>query len=254
MNSPHKGLWPGEFPAQRPVARSFEVFSDLCLNKRLNKQSWGWWFETPSHPLWRHCNAVSRCMVTYSRQSCLLEQSHDCPSAKEVISEGLVNTKWYHTAAEPNLPRISWEVVYLCWRLELGKLRIIDFLWGKSPQVVSPQKDVTYVKLWCFLWSWSQQAFEWTVELLVIWRHQTSFWCTRKTTTVLQIGWFHLLWIECPLKQLLPLAEIKQCKLIAFVFDKQLCLDRIRCVFINPLWPSQWRCTTSDILVKHWFR
>ena len=28
----------------------------LCLNKRLSKQSWGWWFETPSRPLWRHCN------------------------------------------------------------------------------------------------------------------------------------------------------------------------------------------------------
>ena len=27
---------------------------DLCLNKRLSKQSWGWWFETPSRPLWRH--------------------------------------------------------------------------------------------------------------------------------------------------------------------------------------------------------
>ena len=46
----------GELPAQRPVARSFDVFSDLCLNKRLSKQSWGWWFETLSHPLWRHCN------------------------------------------------------------------------------------------------------------------------------------------------------------------------------------------------------
>ena len=46
----------GEFPAQRPVARSFDVFFDLRLNKRLNKQSWGWWFETLSCPLWRHCN------------------------------------------------------------------------------------------------------------------------------------------------------------------------------------------------------
>ena len=34
----------GEFPAQRPVTRSFDVFFDLCLNKRLRKQSWGWWF------------------------------------------------------------------------------------------------------------------------------------------------------------------------------------------------------------------
>ena len=31
-------------------------FFYLRLNKRLSKQSWGWWFETPSRPLWRHCN------------------------------------------------------------------------------------------------------------------------------------------------------------------------------------------------------
>ena len=45
-----------EFPAQRPVTRSFDVFFDPRLYKRLSKQSWGWWFETPSCPLWRHCN------------------------------------------------------------------------------------------------------------------------------------------------------------------------------------------------------
>ena len=49
---------PGEFPAQRPVTRSFDVFFDLDLNKRLSKQSWGWWFETPSWSLWRHCNGL----------------------------------------------------------------------------------------------------------------------------------------------------------------------------------------------------
>ena len=47
---------PGEFPAQRPVTRIFDVFFDLSLNKRLSKQSKGWWFETQSRPLWRHCN------------------------------------------------------------------------------------------------------------------------------------------------------------------------------------------------------
>ena len=46
----------GEVPAQRPVKRSFDVFFDLRLNKRLRKQSWGWWFETLSPPLWRHRN------------------------------------------------------------------------------------------------------------------------------------------------------------------------------------------------------
>ena len=71
VDSPHKGMMTssngsifrvtghlspvtGEFPAQRPVTRSFDVFFDLRLNKRLGKQSWGWWFETPSRPLWRH--------------------------------------------------------------------------------------------------------------------------------------------------------------------------------------------------------
>ena len=49
---------PGEFPTQRPVTRGFHVFFDLRLNKRLSKQSRGWWFETLSHPLWRHRNDV----------------------------------------------------------------------------------------------------------------------------------------------------------------------------------------------------
>ena len=48
----------GEFPAQRPVTWSFDVFFDLPLNNRLSKQWWGWWFETPSCPLWRHSNGL----------------------------------------------------------------------------------------------------------------------------------------------------------------------------------------------------
>ena len=46
----------GEFPSQRPVTRSFDVFFDLRLNKRLSKLSWGWCFETPPYSPWRHCN------------------------------------------------------------------------------------------------------------------------------------------------------------------------------------------------------
>ena len=36
----------------RPVTQSFDVFFVVNLNKLLNKQSRGWWFETP----WHHCN------------------------------------------------------------------------------------------------------------------------------------------------------------------------------------------------------
>ena len=46
-----------EFPSQMPVTGNFDVFFDLRLNKRLNKQSRRRWFETPSRSSWRHCNA-----------------------------------------------------------------------------------------------------------------------------------------------------------------------------------------------------
>ena len=64
----------GEFPAQRPVTRSF----DLRLNKRLSKQSWGWWFETLSCPLWRHCNGrrAPTFLKAYSEQGRLLQTCH----------------------------------------------------------------------------------------------------------------------------------------------------------------------------------
>ena len=48
-----------EFPTQRPEIRSFDVFFDLSLDRRLTKQSWGWWFEMPSRSLWHHCNEPS---------------------------------------------------------------------------------------------------------------------------------------------------------------------------------------------------
>ena len=50
---------PVEFPTQRPVTRSFDVFFDLRPNKQLSKQWWDWWFGTQSCPLWRHSNAVN---------------------------------------------------------------------------------------------------------------------------------------------------------------------------------------------------
>ena len=43
------------------------VFFHLCLNKRLSKQSWGWWFETPSCSLWRHCNDTRNYRATLYR-------------------------------------------------------------------------------------------------------------------------------------------------------------------------------------------
>ena len=50
-----------EFPSQRPVTQSFDIFFEKMaeqMNKWLSKQSKRWWFEMPSHSLWRHCNVM----------------------------------------------------------------------------------------------------------------------------------------------------------------------------------------------------
>ena len=51
VNSPHKGQWRG--------ALMFSLISACIYYKRLSKQPRGWWFETPSWSLWRHCNALN---------------------------------------------------------------------------------------------------------------------------------------------------------------------------------------------------
>ena len=48
----------GEFSSQRPVTRSFDVYFDLHLKKRLSKQSRHRWFQTTSRSLWRYCNVL----------------------------------------------------------------------------------------------------------------------------------------------------------------------------------------------------
>ena len=50
-----------------PMARIFEGFFYLRLNKRLRKQWWGWWFETPSRSLCKigHVFDFTSCVPAY---------------------------------------------------------------------------------------------------------------------------------------------------------------------------------------------
>ena len=80
VTGPLCGISPvtGEFPAKRPVTRSFDVFFDLRLNKLLGKRSWGWWFETPSCSLWRHLNILgTRCISNYRHYFNVLSLQYD---------------------------------------------------------------------------------------------------------------------------------------------------------------------------------
>ena len=63
------------FPSHRPETRSFDVYFDLCLNKRFSKQSRRRWFETASSSLWRHSNdGLGSWINGFFMSSCLREQ------------------------------------------------------------------------------------------------------------------------------------------------------------------------------------
>ena len=69
----------GEFTVHRWIPRTkasdaeLWCFSWLAPEWRMSKQSWGWWFETPSRPLWRHSNDTYRIMYVLEwRTVCVL--------------------------------------------------------------------------------------------------------------------------------------------------------------------------------------
>ena len=123
----------GEFPAQRPVTRSFDVFSDLPLNERLSKQSWGWWFETPSWSLWRHCNAI----LTFAKVLIVLLVCNVC----------------VFTSCFTYCPACRTTLICLCLLISF-----FNFIMNYVPIVTF--WIFTYHKIWilsimfCFIWSY----------------------------------------------------------------------------------------------------
>ena len=111
----------GEFPAKMPVMRSFDDFFDLRLNIRLSKQSWDWWFETPSLPLWRHCNAWWLTCTIGTR------------SAEEA---------WIRT------------IYFMMTSSNGNNFRVIGNLCGEfTGDRWIPRTKASDAELWCFLWS-----------------------------------------------------------------------------------------------------
>ena len=84
----------GEFPSQRPVTRSFDVFFDLRLNKRLSKQS---------HWSWRHCNVYS---FQVSKECVPCEEDEE-ESAAHPTSRDLRGAGWAWERARGH--RVCWE-------------------------------------------------------------------------------------------------------------------------------------------------
>ena len=93
----------GEFLAQMPVKRSFDFFFDLRLNKRLSKHWWGWWFETLSSSLWRHCNVMLRLGV-----------ANDTPLAAVMGEMWVVYSENIDNNAVKSLKSVFMQ--FSCWR------------------------------------------------------------------------------------------------------------------------------------------
>ena len=94
VNSPHTGQWRGAL-----------MFSLICaLNKRLSKQSWCWWSETPSRSLWRHCNVSVLRLVTVvawrhycNTQYPYLCQHGGCKQSSNIRQMGLLIQTWINS-------------------------------------------------------------------------------------------------------------------------------------------------------------
>ena len=101
---------PGEFPSQRPVTRSFDVFFDLCLNKRPSKQTRGWWFETPSCPLWRHNNVSHFCGCVWGGWTIIFSQlRHTDPKKAGYLFLLLLCSLWWE-----QIIGYGMELVFVC--------------------------------------------------------------------------------------------------------------------------------------------
>ena len=111
----------GEFPIQRPVTRSFDVFCHLRLNKQLSKQSWGRWFETLLRPLRRHCNGQYFCRAIW-HISQRLEYLNSCScefQASMIGSKSYCILNW----VQGNCSSLTHVVSIVC------KARVATSLW-----------------------------------------------------------------------------------------------------------------------------
>ena len=106
---------PGEFPAHWPVTRSFDVFFDLGLNKRLSKRPWGWWFETPTWSLWRQCNVYCGRLAmtkTFPHLVLIIDKMHHQHSNQKFMNISICESDiksfmiflWLHLSSTYTLP------------------------------------------------------------------------------------------------------------------------------------------------------
>ena len=99
----------GEFTSdQRPVTQSFDALFDMHLNKQLRKQWRRWWFETPLHSLWRHCNGkIWWCQYIILTSYC----ANNIIVVASGISPKYQSSRSLHHQGRQNISNYTW---YIC--------------------------------------------------------------------------------------------------------------------------------------------
>ena len=151
---------PFVFLTQRAVTRSFEVFFDLRLNKRLSKQWRGWWFETSSRPLWRHCNDgglihcdIERKTTKHSLRSLLLRSTFIIGLR---ICYGNTPYFWYQYAIQQRWNNIKTARQLLCMK-EITETEMLSF--------------------WCnFHHWWHRQLSKWQIPVQLVMKISSAWW------------------------------------------------------------------------------
>ena len=124
----------GEFPSQSPGVRSFDVFVDLRLRRRLSKQTRRRCFQTPLRSLLQHCNA------------CRISQLWDLPEESEHSHNNITSMR-----AQVNHPKTSSNGSWGLFNLPIYHL--------------TKYKDHQSVTLWmCSTWAadWLQGVRRWS--------------------------------------------------------------------------------------------
>ena len=167
---------PGEFPAQRPVTRSFDVFFDLRPNKRLSKHWWCWWFETQSRPLWRHCNDDTILYVLF----CIVNFEHCKLHFMYITLHMRVFFYWYLSISSKSkcliqvLPLCFSDIPYFAGSVYGTAMHVtqgINMMTSSKGNIFRvtghlcgeftgdrwiPRTKASDAELWCFLWSASE--------------------------------------------------------------------------------------------------
>ena len=143
----------GEFPAQRPVTLSFDVFFDLRLNKRLNTQYWGWWFETHR----AHYDVIVMCEPKRLSMGTplILHQYGKC-RYRETMALRSSTLQWRHNGGDgvSNHRRLDCLLSSLFRRRSknISKLRVTGLCAGNSPvtsEFPAPRaSNAEYVSIW----------------------------------------------------------------------------------------------------------